>query len=95
MSTSTTAASGPDPDPEPRPPHSCSRPECLCAGSGPALSGLVSEAIRRYGPPPEVRKHFEQAHLEILKGLRALLDDRIGHLQKDAPSTRGAKVPID
>jgi hypothetical protein len=56
--------------------------ECLCQGAGPALS----EFLRRWGPPQEARKHFETARLEMLKGLRALLDSRIEQVSK-----RGAK----
>ncbi len=62
---------------------------CLCQGAGPALSDL----LRRLGPPEEVRRHFEAAQLEILKGLRALLDARIERRSKS--SGKGAKIPVE
>ena len=73
--------------------RSCGTGECLCAGSGPAVSGVMSQMLRQFGPSEPVRKHFSQARLEILKGLRAMLDQRIEDMQR--PSSRGTKVTID
>lgn len=67
--------------------------ECLCSGAGPAMSGIASRLLSELGPSEPVRRHFTQARLEILKGLRALLDERIGELQKQP--ARGVKVTID
>jgi hypothetical protein len=67
--------------------------QCLCAGMGPAMSGAASQLLHHYGPSEPVRRHFTQARLEILKGLRALLDERIERMQKQ-PS-RGSKVTVD
>jgi hypothetical protein len=67
--------------------------QCLCAGTGPAVTGAVSHMMRQYGPSEPVRRHFSQARLEILKGLRALLDQRIEEIQK--PASRGSKVTVD
>jgi hypothetical protein len=67
--------------------------QCLCAGAGPAVTGAVSHMMRQYGPSEPVRRHFSQARLEILKGLRALLDQRIEEIQK--PPSRGSKVTVD
>jgi hypothetical protein len=71
----------------------CGSSGCLCAGTGPAVSGVVSHLMKEYGPSEPVRRHFMQARLEILKGLRAILDQRINDIQKQ-PS-RGTKVTID
>ncbi len=60
---------------------------CLCQGAGP----LLSEFLRRIGPPPEARGHFESARVEFLKGLRAILDARIEQLSK----TRGQKISVE
>jgi hypothetical protein len=62
---------------------------CLCQGAGPALSDL----LRRLGPPAQARRHFETARLEILKGLRAILDARIEQCAK--PRTKGEKIEVD
>jgi hypothetical protein len=53
-------------------------PVCLCQGLGPGLS----EWLRHLGPPEQARQHFEAARLEILKGLRALIDARIQQVSK-------------
>jgi hypothetical protein len=49
--------------------------------------------MKDFGPSEPVRRHFTQARLEILKGLRAFLDQRINDLQKQP--ARGVKVAID
>ena len=45
---------------------------CGCMGAGP----LVTEFIKKMGPSDEVGQHFKAARLEILKGLRAMLDEQ-------------------
>jgi len=62
---------------------------CLCMGAGPALSDL----LRRLGPPPQARKHFETARLEMLKGLRAILDARIEQVSKRG--RKGEKIEVE
>lgn len=64
---------------------------CLCQGAGP----LLSEVLRRLGPPQEARRHFDAARVEFLKGLRAVLDARIAHLSKPHEKTKGEKIKID
>jgi hypothetical protein len=63
--------------------------QCLCQGLGPLLSDLV----KRIGPPEEARRHFDSARLEFLKGLRALLDARIEHFSKSKP--KGEKISVE
>jgi hypothetical protein len=62
---------------------------CLCMGAGPALSDL----LRRLGPPEQARRHFETARLEMLKGLRAILDARIEQVSKR--SRKGEKIEVE
>jgi hypothetical protein len=62
---------------------------CLCMGTGPALSDL----LRRLGPPEQARRHFETARLEMLKGLRAILDARIEQVSKRG--RKGEKIEIE
>jgi hypothetical protein len=62
---------------------------CLCQGLGPVLS----DVLRRVGPPEEARHHFETARLEFLKGVRALLDARIERLANH--HHKGAKIPVE
>jgi hypothetical protein len=63
--------------------------ECLCQGAGPALS----EFLRRLGPPGAARRHFENARLEILKGIRALVDARIA--QRSKRNAKGEKIALE
>ena len=62
---------------------------CLCQGAGPVLS----EMVRRLGPPEAARGHFETARLEFLKGLRALLDAGIEQCSK--PRSKGEKISVE
>lgn len=67
--------------------------DCGCMGAGPALT----EVLRRLGPSDEVRRHFSAAHVEILKGIRAFLDEQIaahshGH---PAPGSHGTRIPVE
>ena len=52
------------------------------------------EAIAQTFTPPEAAgKHFREAHIEMLRGFRALIDDRIEHLSR-AKST-GTRVVVE
>jgi len=62
---------------------------CLCQGAGPALT----ELLRRLAPTGEARRHFETARLELLKGLRAVIDARIERCSK--PKARGQAIKIE
>ena len=62
---------------------------CLCQGAGP----LLSELLRRLGPPEPARRHFDAARLEFLKGLRAVLDARIAQVAKR--NSRGEKINVE
>jgi hypothetical protein len=61
---------------------------CYCAGGGPLLSTLVGNAFE--GP---VFKHFRNAGVEVLMGMRALLDAQIEMLQRE--EQKGRKVPVE
>ena len=43
-------------------------------------------------PSPEVREHFRTARLELLKGLRQVLDNRISELSHTAETGRKINV---
>jgi hypothetical protein len=62
---------------------------CLCRGAGP----VFSELLRRLGPPEQARRHFETARIEMLKGLRAILDARIEQVSKS--SRKGQKIEVE
>mgnify|MGYP001356556972 CR=1 FL=1 len=63
---------------------------CACMGTGP----MISELFNRIGPDETTRTHFRNARLEILKGLRHILDQRIADLSATRPS-KGSKVVVD
>lgn len=64
------------------------RCDCGCMGMGPAVSHLLDNI-----GPKEAREHFRTARIEILKGMRALLDARIGHLSNK--ESAGTTVPVE
>ena len=43
--------------------------------------------------PEETQKHFRNARVEMLKGMRTLLDARIEHLSKQA--SKGTKITVE
>jgi hypothetical protein len=65
------------------------RYDCGCRGAGP----MVSEFLRRMGPSENVTQHFKAARLEVLKGLRAILDEQIAGMA-EAPK-QGTKIPVE
>lgn len=65
-------------------------PECLCGGMGAA----VSQMMRMMGPTGQAAGHFRQARIEALKGLRAILDQRIETLSRGGTS-KGTKVTVE
>ena len=40
------------------------------------------------------RGHFKNSRVEFLKGMRALIDDRIAHLSKE-PEPKGTRVTVE
>jgi len=65
------------------------RSDCYCMGAGP----MLTEVLRRFGPSESVSQHFRTAQLEVLKGLRAMLDEQIS--ARSEPSRQGTKIPVE
>ncbi|MCL4794642.1 MAG: hypothetical protein KJZ84_08770 [Bryobacteraceae bacterium] len=63
--------------------------DCLCQGAGPAFT----EFLRRLGPPPEAKRHFDTARVEFLKGLRSLIDQRISDINRT--ESKGASITVE
>ena len=61
---------------------------CMCGGAGPNLTRLAEMLL----PSGEAGAHFRQAHLELLKGLRAMLDQRIESMSQPR---QGTKLSVD
>ena len=47
--------------------------DCGCMGAGP----LLTQFLKSLGPSDQVSQHFKNAQLEVMKGLRAFLDEQI------------------
>jgi hypothetical protein len=60
----------------------------FCDVAAPQISALMDHVW-----PKNTREHFRNARIEMLKGMRSMLDARIDHLSKNAP--RGTKVTVE
>jgi hypothetical protein len=63
---------------------------CGCKGAGPVLS----EMLRKILPDENVRVHFRNARIEVLKGIRTLIDQRIEHLSQHQ-QPKGSKIVVE
>ena len=63
--------------------------QCICED----LSAAISEIFRKFGPPQAAREHFTQARMEVLKGIRVIIDQRIQDLSH--AQARGSKVTVE
>lgn len=63
--------------------------DCGCRGAGPLLTAF----LRRLAPSDAVSQHFQAAQLEVLKGLRVLLDEQIA--AKSEPPREGTKIAVE
>lgn len=63
-------------------------PECFCMGFGPEITRMLGS----WGTEG-ARGHFRNARIEALKGLRALIDQRIEALSKGRG--RGTKIEVE
>jgi hypothetical protein len=56
---------------------------------------MLTDVVRQFAPSAEVTQHFRAAHLEVLKGLRAMLDQHIA-AQSAAPAHgQGTKIHVE
>lgn len=63
--------------------------ECFCMGTGPELYSM----LKKLGPD-SARQHFRNARVEMLKGMRALIDKRIEEVSSKT-ETKGTKVAVE
>ena len=54
---------------------------------------VFSRFTRAFEPPEDVRNHFRQARIEVLKGMRELLDHRIERLSR--MNRKGTRVTVE
>jgi len=73
--------------PQPRKPAAAATAEpCLCRE-------LLNQLRVCFGVPPEVQQHFNNSRIEFLKGVRAVIDQRIEHLS--GAGQRGTKISVE
>jgi hypothetical protein len=65
------------------------RPRGPCEAFGAELDRLVASLA----PSEEARRHFQNAVIEVMKGLRTLIDDRIPRTSRESP--KGTSIPIE
>jgi|RhiMetdeSRZDD1v2_1073273.scaffolds.fasta_scaffold1012429_2 hypothetical protein len=63
---------------------------CLCGGFGPSLSKMVQSMA----PSGAAGEHFRRARIEMLKGIREVVNRRIEELSKGT-ETQGTKVTVE
>ena len=63
--------------------------KCFCMGAGPELYAM----FKKMGPG-SAKQHFRNARIEMLKGMRAMIDKRIEDLAEPA-ETKGTKVAVE
>lgn len=77
---------------EPKSQHrGCAGGACGCAGAGPAFTDF----LRKMGPTDEVRGHFQQARIEFLKGIRAMVDQQIRNASEGSGPRKGTRVTVE
>jgi hypothetical protein len=57
------------------------------------IAAELGNLLRCLAPSEEVSGHFRTAHVEFLKGVRALIDSRIAQLSSG--QQKGTSVPIE
>jgi len=60
----------------------------FCTIAAPQISALLGHCW-----PEDTQEHFRNARVEVLKGIRSLLDARIEHLSQHEP--KGTKVTVE
>lgn len=65
--------------------------DCGCMGAGP----MVTEFLRKLGPSDAVASHFKNAHVEVMKGLRAFLDEQIAARSAAKPASHGTRITVE
>lgn len=65
------------------------RCDCGCMGAGP----MLTEVLRRFGPSDTVSQHFKSAQIEVLKGLRAFIDEQI--TARTQGPEQGTRIPVE
>jgi hypothetical protein len=63
---------------------------CLCQD----LSDAFSRMSRAFGVSETAQDHFRQSRIEMLKGIRKMVDDRIEHVSRSG-THKGTRVVVE
>jgi hypothetical protein len=63
--------------------------DCFCNGAGPRFTHTVRDFS-----PAQAADHFRNAAVEVLKGVRHIVDNGIDYLSRN-PNTRGTTVNVE
>jgi hypothetical protein len=66
---------------------------CLCGGFG-RFGPSLSKMVQAMAPSGAAGEHFRRARIEMLKGIREVVNRRIEELSKGA-ETQGTKVTVE
>lgn len=66
------------------------RGECLCC----RIQKAAEEIIALFVPPQPVNKHFHEARIEVLRGIREMIDYRIEALSR-ANKAQGSRIVVE
>ena len=58
-----------------------------------AIAQEIKSVLRSLEPAPDVSEHFRNARIEMLKGLRQMIDNRIESLSKAGET--GRKITVE
>ncbi|HUR32582.1 MAG TPA: hypothetical protein VM032_02235 [Vicinamibacterales bacterium] len=64
---------------------------CGCMGAGP----MLTQFLRTLGPSDQVSQHFRNAQLEMMKGLRAFLDEQIAARSTTRGPAPGTRITVE
>ena len=56
------------------------------------VSTFITDLEKTFGRKSPFYKHMTRSRIEFLKGVKSLLDDQIGRLEKKASKKTGAKM---
>ena len=67
--------------------------DCGCMGAGP----MLTQILKSLGPSDQVSQHFKAAQLEVMKGLRAFLDEQIAARsgESTASPSQGTRIVVE
>jgi hypothetical protein len=59
------------------------------------VAEIASRASGWFRPPPDVEKHFRQACIEQLRGVRAMIDYQIAIVDRGGRPTTGTRICVE